>query len=46
MTDQRPNLEGHPRGTLAIVGLYGVLFVLGWLAFFFFLYLPRGAVTP
>jgi hypothetical protein len=46
MTDQRPNLGEHPRGTLAIVGLYGVLFVLGWLAFFFFLYLPRGAVTP
>jgi len=46
MTDQRPNLGEHPRGTLAIVGLYGVLFALGWLAFFFFLYLPRGAVTP
>jgi hypothetical protein len=46
MTDRRPILGEHPRGTLAIVGLYGVLFVLGWLAFFFFLYLPRGAVTP
>jgi len=46
MTGQRPNLGDHPRGTLAIVGLYGVLFVVGWLAFFFFLYLPRGAVTP
>lgn len=46
MTEQRPNFDQHPRGTLAIVGLYGVLFALGWLVFFFFIYLPRGAVTP
>lgn len=35
----------HPRGTLALVGLYGLLFVLGWLALFVFVYLPRGTVT-
>lgn len=46
MTGQRPDLGDHPRGTLAIVGLYGVLFAVGWVAFFFFVYLPRGAVTP
>lgn len=46
MPDHKPDPGGHPRGTLAIVGLYGLLFVLGWLAFFFFLYLPRGVVTP
>ncbi len=45
MPPQQPDLD-HPKGTLAIVGLYGLLFVLGWLAFFFFIYLPRGAVTP
>lgn len=40
-----PGLESHPRGTLAIVALYGVLFALGWLAMYFFIYLPRGPVT-
>jgi hypothetical protein len=35
----------HPKGTLAVVSLYGVLMVLGWLAIYFFAYLPRGAVT-
>lgn len=39
-------LPGHPVGTLAIVGIYGVLFLLGWLAFFFFVFRARGAVTP
>jgi hypothetical protein len=46
MSHQDPSLGNHPRGTLAIVGLYGLLFAIGWLAFFFFIYLPRGAVTP
>ncbi len=45
MTDPRPDIGKHPRGTLALVGLYGVLFVLGWLAFFFFVYAPRGVIT-
>ncbi len=36
----------HPRGTLAIVLLYGLLFGLGWLAFYFFGFLPRGAPHP
>src|SRR5690606_13094947 len=37
---------GHPRGTLAIVALYGLLFALGWLALYFGVYLPRGGVQP
>jgi len=36
----------HPRGTLAIVALYGLLFALGWLALYFGVYLPRGGVQP
>ena len=36
----------HPVGTLAIVGLYGVLFVAGWLAFYFLVFRARGGVTP
>jgi len=35
----------HPIGTLAIVGVYGALFALGWLLVYFFLYLPRGPIT-
>jgi hypothetical protein len=34
---------GHPRGTLAIVIVFGALFVLGWLAMYVFLFLQRGA---
>ena len=46
MTDPPRDIGQHPRGTLAIIALYGVIFVLGWLAMFFFVFLPRGAVTP
>lgn len=40
-----PDLEalGHPRGTLVIVVLYGVLFALGWLALYVFRFLGGGA---
>ena len=41
-----PELPHHPIGTLAIVGIYGLLFVLGWLAFYFLLFRARVAVTP
>ena len=34
---------GHPRGTLAIVIIFGALFMLGWLAMYLFLFLQRGA---
>lgn len=37
---------GHPRGTLAIVVLYGLLFALGWLGLYFFEFVPRGTPHP
>jgi hypothetical protein len=37
---------GHPRGTLAILFIYGLLFGLGWMAMFFFEFMPRGAPHP
>ena len=46
MTDLNPEPHQHPVGTLAIVGIYGLLFVLGWLAVYFYVYLSRGPVTP
>jgi hypothetical protein len=36
----------HPRGTLALVALMGLLYALGWTAVYVFLYLERGAVRP
>ncbi len=45
MSEQDSGMGKHPRGTLALVGLYGLVFVIGWLLFFFLVYLPRGAVT-
>lgn len=39
-------LSQHPRGTLAIAGVYGLLYAVGWLAIYFFVYIPRGAVHP
>ncbi|HTI05195.1 MAG TPA: hypothetical protein VL549_07760 [Gemmatimonadales bacterium] len=35
----------HPRGTLFLVGLYGVVFAAAWFAMYFFVYLHRGGVT-
>jgi hypothetical protein len=40
--DPLPEL-GHPRGTLAVVGIFGALFALGWLAMYVYLFLERGA---
>jgi hypothetical protein len=37
---------GHPRGTLAIVLVFGALFLLGWLAMYVFMFLERGAPHP
>jgi hypothetical protein len=34
---------GHPRGTLAIVVIFGLLFLLGWVAMYVFIFLKRGA---
>jgi hypothetical protein len=32
----------EPHGTLAIVAVFGVLVVVGWLLLFFGLFVPRG----
>ena len=40
---EEPEDFGHPRGTLAIVAAFGVLFLLGWLIMYFYLFLQRGA---
>ncbi len=39
------DVGGHPKGTLAVVGVYGLLFVLGWLIMYFAVFVPRGALT-
>jgi hypothetical protein len=36
-------LEPHPRGTLAIVAIFGALFALAWLATYVLVFLDRGA---
>jgi len=38
-----PSVLENPRGTLAIVIVFGVLFALAWLAMFVFGFLARGA---
>ncbi len=43
--DEPVDVGGHPRGTLAIVGIYGLLFVIGWLIMYFGVFLPRGPLT-
>lgn len=37
---------GHPRGTLAIVALYALLFVAGWIFLFATQFVPRGTPQP
>lgn len=34
----------HPRGTLAIVGLFGLLFFIGWLVMYFVVFAGRGHI--
>jgi hypothetical protein len=41
--DNVSNVGDHPRGTLAIVFVFGLLFVLAWLAVYVFVFLQRGA---
>jgi hypothetical protein len=47
-TGPTPSLDaiGHPRGTLAIVAVYGLLFAAGWVALFFLYFMERGAPQP
>jgi len=42
-SDRAPDAEEHPRGTLAIVFVFGLLFLFGWLAVYVFVFLQRGA---
>jgi hypothetical protein len=42
----RDPIPSHPVGTLVIVGLYGALFLVGWLAIYLWVYIARGSVTP
>src|SRR6266487_5427075 len=46
MAPQQPLTSQHPKGTLLLIGLYGVLFVVAWFAVYLFVYLRRGGVTP
>jgi hypothetical protein len=39
-------MKEHPRGTLLLVGLYGVVFAASWFAVYLVFYLGRGGVTP
>ncbi len=44
-TPSQPQFGAHPIGTLVLVGLYGVLFVIGFLLFYYLVFLPRGPLT-
>jgi len=46
MAPQQPLSSQHPTGTLLLIGLYGVLFVVAWFAVYLLVYLRRGGVTP
>jgi hypothetical protein len=46
VAQDHPQHPEHPRGTLFLIGLYGVLFVVGWFAVYLLVYLKRGGVTP
>ena len=46
MAESQPPLPPHPRGTLVLIGLYGVLFAVAWFLVYFLIYLRRGGVTP
>jgi hypothetical protein len=46
MSSTEPPNHHHPSGTLAIVVIYALLFVAGWVAMYLFVFLSRGVVTP
>lgn len=39
-------IGSHPKGTLAIVAVYGALFLLAWLILYFLVFVPRGTLAP
>lgn len=42
----QPLQTEHPKGTLLLMALYGVLFAASWFAVYILIYLRRGGVTP
>ena len=46
MAEKPPLLPEHPKGTLLLITLFGLLFTVGWFATYVFVYLRRGGVTP
>jgi len=46
MNEMKPDSSDHPRGTLAIIAVYALLFLAGWITLYFFIYQPRGPVLP
>ncbi|MBI4538258.1 MAG: hypothetical protein HY704_01940 [Gemmatimonadetes bacterium] len=46
MSERTDSDSGHPRGTLAVLVAYGLVFAVGWLALYFLEFMPRGAPTP
>ena len=46
MTEKPPLLPEHPKGTLLLMALFGLLFTAGWFAVYVLVYLRRGGVTP
>ena len=45
MSDHLPPAGEHPRGTLVLMALYGVLFVAGWFAMYLLVFLRRAAAA-
>ena len=46
MSRDNPGESRHPSGTLAVVFIYALLFVGGWIAMYLLVFLSRGHVTP
>lgn len=40
--DGPPELGEHPRGTLVVVGIFGVVFFAAWLVLYFVVFAGRG----
>jgi hypothetical protein len=46
MPPTNSHVPAHPSGTLAIVVIYALLFVGGWVAMYLLVFLSRSRVTP
>jgi hypothetical protein len=46
MSEMPPGLPRHPIGTFAFLGVYLLLFVLGWFGIYIYIFLARQPVTP